>query len=149
MSFDTIILAVIAVVYSVVCSVCDIKTKNVPNRILIAGIILILCCRFLLCYPISEQIACLIMAAITGLFYFFIRCITHGRLGRADVCFGLFQGAVLGNNLMAIFVCLMIECVFSAVFFCIIGKKAEKQEIPFIPFMSFGLIISFLIYFVI
>lgn len=145
MSFDEIILAGITIVFSVICSVKDLKTKSVPNMILITGILLVLCYRFIFFHSMSEMIYCLITAACTGGFYFLIRCITAGRLGMADVLFGIFQGLVLDCNITAIFLCIMIECGFALVAFFVFRKKAKLKKIPFIPFMACGLIISYLI----
>ena len=75
-----------------------------------------------------------------GLFYFIVRKITKGKLGMADVWFGFFQGIFLSPILIPI--CLGIESIAALI---LINKKFGKERFPFIPFMSLGLIASYII----
>ena len=135
---------VFTVVFSAACSWQDIKTNSVPNWLLASGIILSILYRFIFERPelyYSFQIG-LITGFAAGLFYFIIRSITKQKLGMADVWFGIVQGLLLTPE--HLFLCVMIECVSAGfVFLILINRKIQK--LPFIPFMSLGLITSFLI----
>ncbi len=82
----------------------------------------------------------IISSMIFGSLYYIVRKITKGKLGPADVWFGFFQGLFLLPRMLA--VCFAIESLTALI---IINKKPGKNPFPFIPFMSAGLIISYLI----
>ena len=75
-----------------------------------------------------------------GCFYFAVRKITKDKLGSADVWFGFFQGLFLTPILIPI--CLAIESIAALI---IINKRFGKKKFAFIPFMSFGLVASYII----
>ena len=156
--------AAIIFLFSLTCAILDIKEKKVPVFILICAIAagLILRCLF----DIQHLWLSIFCGVGAGLFYFIVRMITHGRLGMADVLFGVFQGVILFP--FQLFVCFLMECAGAGGFFLILklrhknesgdGKvrevgSSQRQRvtqkygrIAFIPFMAFGLIISFLIF---
>ena len=75
-----------------------------------------------------------------GAFYFAVRKITKNRLGPADVWFGFFQGLFLVPKMIPF--CFGIEVIVTL---CVINKKFGKVKFPFIPFMSVGLIMTYII----
>ena len=82
----------------------------------------------------------ILSSMIMGCFYFAVRKITRDKLGSADVWFGFFQGLFLTPILIP--VCLGIESLSAII---IVNKRFGKQKFAFIPFMSFGLIASYII----
>ena len=82
----------------------------------------------------------ILSSMIMGSFYFIIRKATKNRLGTADVWFGFFQGLFLTPIFTP--VCILIETVIALI---IMNKRVGNKRFPFIPFMSFGLIASYLI----
>ena len=131
----------IVILFSLICSVCDIRTKAIPVWLLIAG--LAVTAGFKLIFIRPFDLWWLITAAGCGLFYFMVRLLTRGKLGVADIFFGVFQGMLLA--LPYLLLCILIECGCSALVFFILHKKRGGQAIPFIPFMAVGLLISFVI----
>jgi len=87
-----------------------------------------------------------------GLFvavYLLARKITGGKLGMGDVLFGFFQGCCLEMRELPL--CLTIEVAAALIVLGMVGllknrKLSEIQPAPFIPFMSAGLIFTYLIY---
>ena len=75
-----------------------------------------------------------------GAFYFAVRKITKDKLGPADVWFGFFQGLFLTPFFIP--VCLGAESLAALI---IVNKRFGKQSFAFIPYMSFGLILAYLI----
>ena len=142
-----LIYAAVVFLFSLACADQDIREKRVPNLVLITAIVcgLILRCVF----DIQNLWLSALCGLGAGLFYFIVRLITRGRLGMADVLFGVFQGVILFP--VPLFVCVLIECLSAAVWFLILRLKhrdatGEKSgRIAFIPFMAAGLIISYLI----
>ena len=134
--------AVIVFLFSLACADQDIKEKKVPNLVLISAIAsgLVLRCVF----DINNLWLSALCGTGAGLFYFLVRLITHGRLGIADVLFGVFQGLILFP--LSLLICLLIECSAAGACFLILKLRHKKlTRVPFIPFMAFGLIISYLI----
>ena len=77
---------------------------------------------------------------ILGALYFAVRKITKNRLGTADVWFGIFQGLFLFPD--KLWICLAIETLPALI---IENKKIGQKAFPFIPYMSAGLIGTYLI----
>ena len=134
---------IILVLFSIVCSLWDIKNKAVPVWLLLIGPVLIAIFKLIFVHPF--EVWWLITAAGAGLFYFIVRLITRGKLGMADVLFGVFQGMVLSSPHLLL--CILIECGSATLAFFIIHKRASGKSLPFIPFMAGGLLISYLISF--
>ncbi len=155
--------AAVVFLFSLFCAVQDIKEKKVSVFILISAIAagLILRCLF----DIQHLWLSIFCGVGAGLFYFIVRMITRGRLGMADILFGVFQGVILFP--MQLFVCILIECSCAASCFLFLkfrqknapgveqgrasGQRLEqgtapvKERIAFIPFMAAGLIISYML----
>ena len=97
----------------------------------------------LICHIIfaREQMWIFIISSmILGTIYFAIRKITKNRLGPADVWFGFFQGLFLFPKYL--WVCLVIETVLALI---VENKKIGYKKFPFIPYMSVGLVGTYLI----
>ena len=65
------------------------------------------------------------------------------KMGKGDFLFGIFQGLCLFPK--QVFLCVFYEIVFVLIFvlFLVLSKRFYKtKKIPFIPFMSMGLILS-------
>ena len=82
----------------------------------------------------------ILSSMICGVFYFAVRKITKNKLGTGDVWFGFFQGLFLLPKMIP--VCFGIECITALL---VMNKKIGRKTFPFIPFMSLGLIITYVI----
>ena len=82
----------------------------------------------------------ILSSMICGVFYFAVRKITKNKLGQGDVWFGIFQGLFLVPEMIPL--CFGIECLTAL---CVINKRFGKEKFPFIPFMSVGLIVAFIV----
>ena len=82
----------------------------------------------------------ILSSMICGAFYFAVRKITKNKLGPADVWFGFFQGLFLIPKMIPL--CFGIEVIVTL---CVINKRFGKEKFPFIPFMSVGLIVAFIV----
>ena len=143
---DKLLSGILIFVFCAVCSYCDIRKKQLPYSLLVCGLVIAFACRFIFSRPLIFSWG--INAVCSGLFYFIIRMITRGRLGIADVLFGVFQGLVLPGA-AALLVCVLIECICAGVWVVVMRNKSQttqSPDFPFIPFMSLGLIISILIF---
>ena len=132
-----IISLVLILIFSVILSVQDIKGMAVNVYIV---------CLAILCGVINQLIFArneiwlyILSSIFMGVFYFVVRKITRGRFGGGDLMYGLFQGIFLKPLFLPL--CMIIEVLASLLF---LNKKREKA-IPFIPFMSSGLLAAWLI----
>ena len=133
----------LVVLFSIICSVYDVRAKSVPVWLLVTGPASIAIFKLIFERPFNGW--WLITAGVAGLFYFIVRQVTRGKLGMADVLFGVFQGMVLSSQHLLL--CILIECGSATLAFFIIHKRASGKSLPFIPFMAAGLLISYLISF--
>ena len=133
----------LVVLFSIICSVYDVRAKSVPVWLLVTGPASIAIFKLIFERPFNGW--WLITAGVAGLFYFIVRQVTRGKLGMADVLFGVFQGMVLSSPHLLL--CILIECGSATLAFFIIHKHASGKSLPFIPFMAGGLLISYLISF--
>ncbi len=128
----------IIVIFSLILSAQDIKRMAVEIYLQWAGIITALACHLI--FARDTMWIYVLSGTLMGAFYFGVRMITKGKLGMADIWFGLFQGLFLVPKMIP--VCLGIECLAAL---CVINKRFGKEEFPFIPFMSAGLIAAYII----
>ena len=127
----------IILIFSIILSLQDIKRMTVGLYFQWASIFSALACHLI--FNREGMWLYILSSMLCGAFYFAVRKITKDKLGPADVWFGFFQGLFLIPKMLPF--CLGIEC-FAAL--CVIIKKIGRQTFPFIPFMSIGLIFSFI-----
>lgn len=128
----------VILIFSLILSIQDIKRMSVGPYIQWASILCALLCQLI--FIRTEIWIYILSSLLMGCFYFAVRKITKNKLGPADVWFGFFQGLFLTPILIPI--CLAIESIAALI---IINKRFGKERFPFIPFMSLGLIASYII----
>lgn len=137
-----IISFIIIILFSVILSIQDKNAMSVSNFIQWGSIYSALFCH--LFFGRETMWLFIFSSMIFGAFYYLVRKITQNKLGSADVCFGFFQGLFLKPVFLP--VCLAIEAILALIF---IGFRKRIERFAFIPFMSFALLISFLLQIVI
>lgn len=139
MTAYTLSLGLVIVVFSIWISICDIKSMAISNFLFLACNLCAVTVQFV--FNFEYVWIKLLSALIFGAVYFIVRKITRNKLGMGDVWFGVFQGLCLVPKMLP--VCLGVETVLA---FVVMGRRMKKGEkLPFIPFMSFALFISFII----
>ena len=128
----------IILIFSLILSIQDIKHQTVEIHILGLSIFCTLICHII--FAREDMWLYIISSMIMGTFYFIVRKITKGKLGPADILFGFFQGLFIIPKLLPF--CLIIEDCLALI---LINKKLIKAPIAFIPSMSFGLIVCYII----
>lgn len=133
-----IILLGIIIIFSALCSVQDFRTMMINNYSLWAA-----CFSVLICHLIFNRTGMwvyVLSSMIFGTFYYIIRFISKKKLGIGDVYFGFFQGLCIPLKLFP--VCTAIEIILVLL---VVNKKIGRKQFPFVPFMSVGLLISYII----
>lgn len=133
-----IILFIILMSFSLILSVQDIKKMTVSIYIQWASVFTALACHMI--YKREGMWIYILSSMICGVFYFAVRKITKNKLGPGDVWFGFFQGLFLIPKMIPL--CFGIEVIVTL---CVINKRFGKAKFPFIPFMSVGLIVAFIV----
>ena len=128
----------IILIFSLFLSVQDVKKMSVNLYILWTAILAALACQVI--FTRETAWIYILSGMLCGTFYFIVRKITNGKLGTADVLFGIFQGLFLVPKLLPL--CFGIECLVTLF---VINQRLGKEKFPFIPFMSVGLIATFII----
>ena|GEM_PF-1522286 len=133
-----------------ICSVWDLKNMKVPDFVTFIGIAAIIFCNLFFSEAGTVfSLLKLMQGVLTGLFYFIVKIICHGKLGNGDILFGIFQGVCLTPK--GVVFCLAIEVLSAAAFVLIkkiLCKKSTSyysEKKPFVPFMAAGLLISYIV----
>lgn len=148
-----IIIGLVFIIFSLIMSFQDLRTKTVSRFLSVSLMILMLLLPLinLLRYGISVP-ACRdyflkpYIGFIMGILIFWIsRALTKKRLGLADVFFSGSIGALLGTRLYIL--AILTACIFCLMFYLGIylsmGKKAKNISLPFIPFMTLSAIVAY------
>ena len=123
----------------IVLSFIDIDYMLVPDIINIFITILALAAMFFGYKPLSEHLLGLLIVSIPMLF---IAYLTKG-FGLGDIFLYAAAGLLLGYKLAVL--SFVIACICASIvglYFIIIKGVSRKTEIPFVPFISFGLFAS-------
>ena len=133
----TIIQFAIILIFSLILSIQDFKTMKISNWICYASYICISACHLI--FDAENFWFFVLSAALLAGFYTFTKFISKNKFGTGDILFGIFQGLCL--PFYNIWLCLMVEVACSLFY----AYKKRKQAFPFIPFMSAGLIFTFVL----
>ena len=137
-SLYQIVSFLIILIFSLILSVQDIRHMKVRVYIQCLSILCALICQLI--FTRTELWLYILSSLLMGCFYFLVRKITYNKLGSADIWFGFFQGLFLTPFFIP--VCLGAESLAALI---IVNKRFGKQSFAFIPYMSFGLILAYLI----
>ncbi|MCR5605462.1 MAG: hypothetical protein K6F69_01425 [Treponema sp.] len=127
--------------FSIILSIQDIKSMSVSLYIQLGSIFAALICQLI--FARNEIRIYIISSLILGALYYAVRKITKNKLGLADVWFGLFQGLFLTPKMISL--CLAAEVILAFCLVSILNKKMGKKPFPFIPYMTFGLLVAFVV----
>lgn len=137
---------------SVVCSIQDIKNQSFKVWHIVLSYFLVTNIH-LVFYP-DVVFMKIVSALIFCVFFLVIRILTKGKLGTGDVLFGAFEGLFLNPTSLPL--CTVLSVAAAFLFVVIFTKKKQnkgdgktdvvgKTHIPFVPFMSFGLLTVFIL----
>ena len=151
MMLELKILTSVFIVVMAVLTVCDIKKKIVPNRIIVAALgIWILVLSIGIIFHTEQGVILLgrslIGGVISGLIFLLCYVITKKKLGAGDVKFAFILGLYMTSSRMfgGIFYGSVLCCLFCII--QIIRKKLSfKSGVPMIPFLYMGCLITYII----
>lgn len=121
----------------------DYRTKRINVYLCIITILAALSIRV---YVLEEQNITLLLDLVPGTIMYICSAFFKGSIGKGDALMLLFIGSVMGyyQELEALFISVILTGLLSLIL--VIAKKANrKTEIPFVPFLSIGVIAGGLI----
>ena len=151
MMLEMKILTSVFLVVMATLSVCDIKKKIVPNRVILIALgIWMLVISIGVILHTEQGVALLgrsiIGGVIAGVIFLLVYLITKKKLGAGDVKFAFILGLYMTSSRMfgGIFYGSILCCVFSLVMIAL-KKLTFKSGVPMIPFLYLGCLITYII----
>ena len=146
MAFTSVLIIILATL-----TVCDIKKKIVPNRVILAALVfwmLVICTSIVANMTIGVALLgqSLIGGVIAGAIFLLCYVISKKKLGAGDVKLAFIIGLYMTSARMfgGIFYGSILCCVFSIV--QLIRKKITvKSGVPMIPFLYMGCLITYIL----
>lgn len=121
----------------------DFRTKKVNSYLCLITILEALLIRKLV---INESDIVLLIDMIPGLLLLLVSVLTNEEIGKGDGLVLLYIGCVLGfkQEMEVLLIAFMLSGIIALMM--LVGKKGNKKtEIPFVPFLSLGVIAGGLI----
>lgn len=146
MQIDSILTEALAFVLLCICSVFDIRKKELPLMILITGFLVALGIEMWCIWKGLESVAGIAESLLPGVFLLLLSFCTREKVGYGDGLLLIVLGLFLG-----FFRCFLILCIgliFSSAFALILLLfcKAEKNSrLPLVPFLTIGMGVSFFV----
>lgn len=137
---------VVLILFLGICAVFDIRKKEIPVILILIGIVFSFGINIWQIYDKNITIADAGASLIIGVFVICLSFCTRERIGYGDGLILIVSGLMLG--FYQCFLGLCISLVFSSVcaLFLLITHKAGKDSgLPFVPFLTVGMGVSFFV----
>jgi leader peptidase (prepilin peptidase) / N-methyltransferase len=129
------------VVVLTVLSLIDLRTRRLPNRIVLPSAAFVLAAQVAL--EPDRTLEWVLAALGAALFLFLPLLVFPAGMGMGDVKLALLLGAALGADVvLALMLGLLASFVVAVGLLAIRGLSARRTFIPFGPFLAFGSIVS-------
>jgi len=144
-----LLLLYMVLVFMTVFCITDLWEKVVPNRILLIMILLGFCIIAFFAIKEADTVVYLLPSMVLGILFCMLTfgltyVVSKGSLGSGDVKLAILLGIFLTSDYAV--GTIFYGCVVSALFSIVqlIRKKVtRKDELPFVPFLYIGLIITY------
>ncbi|MBR6308540.1 MAG: prepilin peptidase [Lachnospiraceae bacterium] len=125
------------------CTIKDIRTKRINGYICLFGILAAIFVRERI---LEEAGIRMMMDAVPGIIIYIVAFLTKEKIGKGDALSLIFIGMAAGIEtvLSALFISLSITALLSGILL-ILKKVKRDTKLPFLPFLSIGVIAGGLI----
>ena len=125
------------------CTIKDIRTKRINGYICLFGILAAIFVRERI---LEEAGIRMMMDAVPGIIIYIVAFLTKEKIGKGDALSLIFIGMAAGIEtvLSALFVSLSVTALLSGILL-ILKKVKRDTKLPFLPFLSIGVIAGGLI----
>lgn len=146
MQIDSIFTEALALVLLCICSVFDIRKKELPLMILITGFLAALGTNMWYIYKGLETVSGIAESSLPGMLFLLLSFCTREKVGYGDGLMLIILGLFLG-----FFRCFLILCIgliflsVLALILLIFRKAGRNSRLPLIPFLTIGMGVSFFV----
>ncbi|MDE7283697.1 MAG: prepilin peptidase [Lachnospiraceae bacterium] len=146
MQIDSILVKTLVCVLLFICSLFDIRKKELPLMILIAGFLAALGIEMWCIWKGLETVAGIAESLLPGIFFLLLSFCTREKVGYGDGLLLIILGLFLG-----FYRCFLVLCfglIFSSVFALILllfCKAGKNSRLPLVPFLTIGMGVSFFV----
>lgn len=136
------LVAVFFVGVLVVVSVVDVKTRIIPNRIVLPAAAIVLAARTI----VHPSVVWIVAGAGAAAFLLAAALVRPGGMGMGDVKLALLLGVAVGRAVpLALAVALVAAAVPSVVLLARHGARGRTMGIPFAPFLALGGVVALVV----
>jgi leader peptidase (prepilin peptidase)/N-methyltransferase len=133
------LVAVFFVAVLVVLSVVDVRTRIIPNNIVLPAAAIVLAARTI----VHPSVVWIVAGAGAAAFLLAAALVRPGGMGMGDVKLALLLGVAVGRTVpLALAVALAAAAVPSVVLLARYGAKGRTMGIPFAPFLALGGVVA-------
>lgn len=146
MQIGSSVIKILLILFLGACAVFDIRKKEVPINLILTGIVFSSGINIWQIYDRNITIADAGAALVVGVFMIGVSFCTRERIGYGDGLILIVSGLMIG--FYQCFLGLCISLVFSSVcaLFLLMTHKAGKDSgLPFVPFLTVGMGVSFFV----
>ena len=143
---ENIFLNIIFMVFLCICTVFDIRKKEIPIYLILIGIISSFGVNIWQIFEGTISVTGLGISFLPGLFFIIISFFTKEKIGYGDGLILIVSGLVLGFYRCFLGLCISLICSSVFALFLLVFHKAKKDsELAFIPFLTIGMGVSFFV----
>lgn len=129
-----------------ICSVFDIRKKEIPLIILSAGFLTALGINIWHIWNGLESVSGMAVSVLPGAFFMLISFCTGEKIGYGDGLLLIVMGLLIGFGRCFLVVC--VSLIFSSAFALILlvfCKAGRNSRLPLVPFLTIGMGVSFFV----
>lgn len=146
MQIGSVFMEAIVFVLLCICSIFDIRKKEIPLLILLAGFLAALGVDIWHIWRGLVSVTEVAASILPGVFFLLLSFCTGEKIGYGDglllIIIGLFLG--FGSSFLVVCISLICSSVFALILlvFC---KAGRNSRLPFVPFLAIGMGVSFFV----
>lgn len=130
-------------IFMVICTIMDIRKKEIPAVAIVLSGLLALCYMI---FGSEKQWMDILYSLIPGMFLLMLSYCTRESIGYGDGLVVLVMGICMGIGIcMAAVMAGLIISAVCAVALLVFGKVGGKSRLPFVPFLSAGLGVVYIV----
>jgi leader peptidase (prepilin peptidase)/N-methyltransferase len=134
-----VLVAVFFVAVLVTVTVVDVRSRTIPNRIVLPAAAIVLAARTL----VHPSVVWIVAGAGAAAFLLAAAIVRPGGMGMGDVKLALLLGVAVGRTVpLALIVALVAAAVPSVALLVRHGARGRTMGIPFAPFLALGGVVA-------
>lgn len=146
MQIDSILINITVLIILLICSVIDIRKKEVPLIILLTGSLAALGINIWQIFLGQVLLSNIAVSVLPGVFFLLVSFCTGEKVGYGDGVLIIFLGLSLGFGRCFLIICIgLIASSLFALVLLVFCKADKNSRLPLVPFLSIGVGVSFFV----